>query len=298
MRSRRALLAAVAAAGLGPILGRAQQPGKVRSIGFLANASPFEPKYNEWYWRPLHNRGWRERENIVIERRWASEQNELLKPMAEELVKLRVELIVGHGTRAALAAKSVTGTTPIVVHRSGDPVASGLVASLSRPGGNVTGTSTITVQLDVKRLELVREMLPHAKRIGEMIHSPNPVHLAARKYKEDLYRSFGLTPIFVDAKEASEIERAIDEVVGRGGQALIFPTETLFGQNLSTIVTAARRSSLPLVAGESSALGTGVLVSYGPSELEFVENLAGLVDQILRGRSQATCPFASPPSSR
>ena len=109
--------------------------------------------------------------------------------MAEELVKLRVELIVSHGTLAALAAKSVTSTIPIVVHRSGDPIASGLVANLSRPGGNVTGTSTLTVELDAKRLELVREILPHAKRIGEMIHSPNPLHLAARKHKEDLYRS-------------------------------------------------------------------------------------------------------------
>ena len=111
MRNRRALLAAVAAAGLSPILGRAQQPGKMRRIGYLANIAPFEPKVNEWYWRPLHNLGWRERENIVIERRYASERNELLKPMAEELVKLRVELIVGHRTLAALAAKSVTSTT-------------------------------------------------------------------------------------------------------------------------------------------------------------------------------------------
>lgn len=168
------------------------------------------------------------------------------------------------------------------------------MASLSRPGGNVTGTSTISPQLDAKRLELVREMLPHVRRIGEMIYSPNPVHRAIRKDKEDLYRSFGLTPIFVDAMEANEIALAIDEVARRGGQALIVPTEPLFTQNLSTIVAATRRSSLPLMAGESSWLGTGVLVSYGPSELEFLENLAGLVDQILRGAKPGDLPVRQP----
>jgi putative ABC transport system substrate-binding protein len=294
MRIRRALVAAITAASVMPMLSSAQQPEKVRRISFLAYFAPLGPKDEEWFWGPLYNRGWRERENIVIERRFASGRNELLKPMAEELVGLRVELIVAQGTVAALAAKSATRTIPIVAHRSGDPVASGLVPSLSRPGGNITGTSTISSQLDAKRIELVRELLPQAKRIGEIFYSPNPVYRASLKDKEDAYRLLGLTPIFVDVTEARELERAIDEVARLGGQALIISTEPLFEENLSTIVAAARRSSILLVGGTPGWRGRGLVVSYGPSEIEYVENLAALIDQILKGAKPGDLPIRQP----
>lgn len=292
--SRRAFLAAVAAVGFAPILGGAQRSDRMRRIGFLSPATAFRPESEELVWRPLGKLGWHEGANLVIERRYAAGRTELLQPMAEELVKLRVEAIVAHGTPAALAAKRATGTIPIVIHRSGDPVALGLVSGLSRPGGNITGTSTISPQLDAKRLELVREVLPHAKRIGEMTYSPNPLYRATSKQKEDLYRSFKLTPIFVDATEAGALETAVEEVARRGGQALIIGAEALFIQSLDSIVAAARRSSMPLIGPSPSWLGTGVLMGYGPSEDEYLENMAALVDQILKGAKPGDLPIRQP----
>jgi len=266
----------------------------MRRIGFLSPAIPPSPAEDAPLWEPLRKLGWVEGQNLVIERRYASGRIELLQPMAEELVRLKVELIVGNGTVASLAAKGVSATVPIVVNRSGDPVRTGLVANLARPGGNVTGTSTIAPELDAKRLELLRQLLPGAMRIGELVYPPNPVSRVERADKEQAYRSLRLQPVFVETVQADNLESAVVEVVQRGGQALIVGAEPLFAENFSTIVRVAQRFSLPIVVESKYWLDTGGLVSYGPSDVEFTRKLAVFVDKILKGARPGDLPIEQP----
>lgn len=139
--------------------------------------------------------GWVVGQNLVVERRYANGKGELLRPLAEELVRLRVEIIVTMGTAATLAAKNATTTTPIIIHAAGDPVRSGLVASPARPGGNITGYSIVAPELDAKRLALLRELLPGLQRVGVLELSTNPYYRTARKEFEQVCRSLGLQPI-------------------------------------------------------------------------------------------------------
>jgi putative tryptophan/tyrosine transport system substrate-binding protein len=292
---RRTFITAVAGGFIGvPFAARAQQTGKVRRIGYLHLGRPPSPAEIDALWAPLRARGWVEGQNLIVERRYANGRAELLQPMAEELVRLNVELIVANGTLASLAAKGVTTSVPIVIDRSGDPVGTGLVASLARPGGNITGISTMSPELDVKRLELLRQLLPGATRIGELVYPTNPVYRAERNEMEQAYSSLGMRPIFVEVSAASELESAIAEVARRGGQALIVDAEPLFASNFSVIVRAAQRYSLPLMVEGREELETGGLVSYCPSEADFHRQLAVFVDKILKGAKPGDLPIEQP----
>jgi len=140
----------------------------------------------------LRELGWVEGGNLLIERRYANGRAELLQPMAEELVRLKVELIGTVGTQAAVAAKNATTSIPIVMFGAGDPVRTGLVASLARPGGNITGLSMVSPEIDAKRLALLREVLPAAQRIGVLVNSTNPISAVVQKETEPVYRSLGV----------------------------------------------------------------------------------------------------------
>jgi ABC-type uncharacterized transport system substrate-binding protein len=163
------------------------------------------------------------RAKTIIERRYAGGNAELLRPYAEELVRLDVELIVTNGTAATIAAKNATTRIPIVMYSAGDPVRSGLVASLARPGGNITGYSIVARELDAKRLELLQELLPTAQRVAVLIDLTNPYNEIAREERERVYRSLGMQPIIVGAAAASELENAVSEAARRRAQALIVP---------------------------------------------------------------------------
>src|SRR5271169_740501 len=163
----RRMFFATAAAGIAaPLAASAQTKTTVRRIGVLTlDAQPTSAALLEEY-AALRALGWVVGQNLLVERRYANGRPELLRPLAEELVRLKVEIIVTQGTAAALAAKNTTSTIPIVMASSGDPVRSGLVASLARPGGNITGFALMSPELDIKRLELLRELLPGLQRVG------------------------------------------------------------------------------------------------------------------------------------
>jgi putative tryptophan/tyrosine transport system substrate-binding protein len=148
----------------------------VRRIGFLGPGVPESPAELQEKYAPLRELGWIEGQNLLLERRYTNGRTELLRPLAEELVRLKVELIVTEGTAATLAAKSVTNVIPILFRTAGDPVRSGLVASLAQPGGNVTGYSIVSPQLDAKRLAVLREILPDVQRVGVLENSTNPLY--------------------------------------------------------------------------------------------------------------------------
>jgi putative tryptophan/tyrosine transport system substrate-binding protein len=177
----------------------------------------------------LRDLGWIEGQNLVIERRWAGDRAELLQRFAAELVRLKVEIIVTGGTDAAVAAKNATASIPIVIFSAGDPVGAGLVTNLSRPGGNITGFSILSTELRVKRLEVLRELLPAAQRVGELVNPTNPFFRVTRKEYEEAYRSLGMQPFFIEVAVAGELGNAFAELARRRAQALVVPADNLFG---------------------------------------------------------------------
>jgi putative ABC transport system substrate-binding protein len=275
---------------------RAQQPAQTKRIGWLWLEAPETPAEIERRGMPalLRNLGWIEGQNLLAERRYASGRTELLKPFAEELIGLKVDVIVAGGTVAALAAKDATRTIPIVVNRSADPILAGLVASLARPGGNITGISTIFPDLSVKRLQLLRELLPSARRVAEMEVPANPVTRAMHEENERAYRLLGMQPTFVQVAQVSDLETSIHEAARRGAQALHVGPEPLLYSNFSLILRAAQRHSLPVMVDNTDMLEAGGLISYAPDEDALDRQLAVIIDKILRGAKPADVPVQQP----
>src|SRR4030095_4993468 len=193
---RRRFLCAVAFGFVAaPLIARAQRRTTVRRMGWLRPGAPDSPEELEPVAALLRKLGWIEGENLLIERRYAA-RPEFLRTYAEELVRLKVELIVTEGTGATLAAKNATNTIPIVFLSAGNPAHNGLVASLARPGGNVTGYSITATEMDAKRLAVLHEWLPAVRRVGILENSSNPYFRATREELEQACRSLGMQPIF------------------------------------------------------------------------------------------------------
>jgi putative ABC transport system substrate-binding protein len=292
MMDRRTFIGAVAAGMIAaPLAAREKTATIVRRIGVLyLGAGPLTPAEIEEEAAPLRALGWVEGRNLLVERRYA-ERAELLRPRAEELVRLEVEIIVTDGTPSALAAKNATTTIPIII-TAGDPVRSGLVASLGRPGGNITGFSLAGPEINAKSLSLLRELVPGLQRVGVLENSTNPHYRAVRKDFEQTCRSLGLQPIFVEVAAAGELESAIAEMARRGAQALFVHSDGLFIDNRVPLMSAALRHALPTFAA-GGMLEAGALVSYDGSD-DVGRRHAALIDKILRGAKPADLPIEQP----
>ena len=260
----------------------------------LGLGDPSTPDLLPWDPAPLRDLGWIEGKNLAIERRYAGGRAELLQPFAAELVRLKVEIIVTNGTDAALAAKEATTRIPIVMYGAGDPIGAGLVASLSRPGGNITGFSLLTTELRVKRLELLHELLPAAQRVGELLNPTNPFSTVARKEYEEAYRSLDMQPLFIDVAAASELGNAFAELARRRVQALVVPGDGLFRSNCVWIMRAAVGQALPTMVDDRVMVDAGGLVSYSYSVVEENHRFAYFIDKILRGANPADLPVEQP----
>ena len=295
MTDRRSFIGAVATVVIAaPLAANAQTATTVRRIGVLdVGVRPTPAELLEEY-APLRALGWVAGQNLLIEGRYANGGAELLRPFAEELVRLKVEIIVRAGTDATLAAKNATTTIPIVIQSSGDPVRTGLVASLARPGGNITGFSFVGPEIDAKRLGLLRELLPGLQRVGVMENSTNPYCRAVRKEFEQACRSLGIQPIFVEVAAAGELENAVAEMARRRAQALFVNGEHLFYHNRVPLMSAARRYALPTLAGSKEMLQDGALIYYANSDAEQDQRVAAFIDRILRGAKPADLPIEQP----
>ena len=288
---RRTTICALAAGIVAGSLGARAQTA-VRRIGVLGSgAQPTDLTYLDSHLREL---GWVEGKNLLVERRYANGKAELLRPFAEELVRLKVELIATNGTDATLAAKNATTTIPIVIWSAGDPVRTGLVASLARPGGNVTGYSTVSPELDAKRLALLRELLPALQRLGYLENSTNPYFRAVHKDIEQACSSLGIQPIFVEVAAPGELENAIAEMSRRRAQALVVLYDGLFVAHRGPIMNAALKYALPTLVPGGDMLEAGALVSYNHSYAEMHQRYAAFVDRILRGAKPADLPIEQP----
>ncbi len=209
-------------------LARAQQTEKVRRLGILTAGTITSGNWTPFF-EKLRELGWIEGQNLLVERRAAGGKAELVPGLAAELAQLRLDVVVTNGAVASLAGKNATTTIPIV-SITGDPLRIGLVASMSRPGGNITGVSTVAPELAAKRLELLRELRPTATRVAELVDPANPYMKLIRKEDEQAYRSLGMQPILVDVTDATQLERAIGEVARARADALIVRRSTLYLQ--------------------------------------------------------------------
>ena len=293
MMDRRSFIHTIACSLLvAPLIARAQQTGKVGRLGILT-AGTISGGGWVFFFETLRELGWVEGQDFLIERRTAGGKAGLVPGLAAELVQLRLDVIVAEGAVASLAAKNATTTIPIVTI-TGDPVRIGLVASMSRPGGNITGISTVAPELAAKRLELLRELRPTATRVGELVDPANPYMKIIRKEDEQAYRSLGMQPIFLDVADATQLERIIAEVARMRADALIVRADPLFTANRDQIATLALKHTLPTVAEGRLFVSAGCLASYAPNLSAMSRGVAVFVDKILKGAKPGDLPIEQP----
>ena len=279
-----------------PCVAFTQRSILVHRIGRLETGTPDTPEEMWVQAAPLRQLGWIEGQNLHVERRYGKENSpEELEQFAEDLVRAKVEIIVTGGTPATRAAMRATKTIPIVFRQAGDPVGSGLVASLARPGGNVTGFSWQGQEVLAKYLSLVRELLPGVRRIGVLEPSTNPYLIAERPLFENLCRSRGMEPIFFEIATTREIDNVIATLARQHIDALVLRTEDFVIDHQFEIVAAATKYGLPTLAERASiAREAGALASYFSTSAESDRRTAYYIDRILRGAKPADLPVEQP----
>jgi putative ABC transport system substrate-binding protein len=273
-----------------------EQPKKVPRIGYLAPATRAGLAHNtEAFLQGLRELGYIEGQNIVIEYRWADGKFERLPELAAELVRLKVDVIVAAVTQASLAAKNATGTIPIVMVAVGNPVDSGLIASLARPGANITGTSTMSDEVVGKQLELLKETFPKISRIAAMWNPANPVFQKLQMREvEGAARALNVKLHKVEARDPDEIERAFKAIDKERTRALhVFP-DPVFTTHRGRIADLAVKHRLPAVSGNIEFAEAGLLMTYGPNFPESYRRAATYVDKILKGAKPAEIPVERP----
>jgi len=292
---RRELLAALGgAAAAWPLAARAQQAGKPPTIGFLGQTTLSGG--SEWvaaFVQRLHELGWNEGRTIAIEYRWAEGREERFAEIAAEIVRLRVDVIVTSGTPQVLAVKQATSVIPIVFATAGDPVGTGVVASLARPGGNVTGLSVQHSDLAGKRLELLREVVPGLRRVAIIGNFGNPAIMLDLSEVQAAARTLGLEVATLDIRHAQDIVPAFEALKGRS-EALYVCTDALINTNRIRINILAVGARLPTMHGSRDYVEAGGLMSLGANFPDQFRRAADYVDKILRGTKPGNIPVEQP----
>jgi putative ABC transport system substrate-binding protein len=292
---RRAFLAGTGAVLLAaPRAAGAQQPGKLPTIGYLgANTPSAESQRIAAFVQRLRELGWIEGRTIAIEVRWAEGRNERFAEIAAEFVRLKVDVIVTAGTAAVVAAKQATSVIPIVFAVAGDPVGTGLVASLARPGGNVTGLSLQAPDIAGKRLELLREVVPGLRRLAILANVGSPLAVLEIREVQATARTLGFEVATSEIRRADDIAPAFDALKGRG-DALYVVADPLVTTNRIRISALALGARLPTMHGQRENVEVGGLMSYGASYPGLHRRAADYVDRILKGAKPADLPVEQP----
>ena len=273
-----------------PLAVAAQQPGKVYRIGLLSPTS--QSPSIEAIREGLRTLGYVEGQNLVIEYRSAEGRFDRLPDFAVELVRLHVDVIVAVVTQASVAAKNATSTIPIVMMAVGDPVGAGLVASLARPGGNVTGTSGMAVEVASKLLELLQQVAARIHRVSVLWNPANEVFQGQMvKATEAAARSMGIQLQMLAARDVKEIDRAFAAMTKGRAEALVVLPDPVFVAQHSRIAVFAARNRLPSVSGSSGYAEEGGLITYGPDFFELGRRTAAYVDRILKGAKPGDLPI-------
>ena len=276
----------------------AQQPAKIPRIGFLDNSTAAgSAVLVEAFRQELRKLGWIEGKNIAIEYRFAEQKNERVPELAADLVRLKVDLIVVAGTRPALAAKSATTTIPIVITVAGDPVGAGLVASLARPGGNVTGLSSLLTELGTKRLEILKDAFPKLTRVGFLRPSGGSVLLSDLQLKELRSAAVALKVKLEEIETEPDpkgLESAFQTAKQRQVGAIMTMSTRPFSAERKRIVELAGKYRLPAIYPDKEFVEAGGLMSYGADIVDSYRRVANYVDKILKGATPADLPVEQP----
>ncbi len=263
-----------------PLAAEAQQAEKVWRVGYLGNTSgPTET--TEAFRQGLRELGYIEGQNILVEYRWAGGETDQAHKQAAELVGLKVDVLVASSSLAALAAKQATGTISIVVVVAGDPVAQGFVRSLAQPGGNLTGLSSMSIDLVGKQLELFREAVPSVSRVAILQNPNNQNHARVLREAEGSARALGVHLLILDARSASDIDTAFVAMATKRVDGVLILRDTLFATQAARIAALAVKGKLPTMHGFPAAAERGVLLAYGTSTRDSFRRAATYVDKIL-----------------
>jgi putative ABC transport system substrate-binding protein len=293
MMRRRQFITLVGGAATGPLAARAEQGERVRRIGVLGTASA--AAWGPWtaaFVLRLRELGWIDGRTVAIEYRWADGRNERFAEIAAEFVQLKADVILTSGG-AGFAAKQATSTIPIVSVILPDPVGSGLVASLARPGGNLTGLSIQLTDLAGKRLELLREVVPGLRRLAFLLDTGYPAMLLEMSEVQALSNTLGIEITKLEIRRPEDLVPAF-ETLKDGADALYVSGGPLISANRIRINTLANAARLPTMHGEKAYVEAGGLMSYGPNFPNLFRRAAEYVDKILRGAKPADIPVEQP----
>jgi putative ABC transport system substrate-binding protein len=272
----------------------AQQP-RVPRVGYMfATTSSESPDLLKTVREGLRELGYVEGRTIALEVRWAEGRYERLPALAAELVQLRVDVLVAFTTPGALAAKSATSTIPVVMVMVGDPVGSGLVASLARPGGNLTGLSLLNPELHGKRLELLKDVLPKVSRVATLTNPGNPIHAVFWKETQAAAQALSLQLQPVEVRGPEDFAGAFAAAAGGHAGAIIAFDDPLTLGYSTQIVAVAAKNRMPVIYGFREFPEVGGLMSYGANRRDLYRRSAVFVDKILKGRKPADLPVEQP----
>jgi ABC-type uncharacterized transport system substrate-binding protein len=296
----RATLTAILALTLltAPVAAEAQPVGNIPRIGYLVgNPATASPRLAEAFREGLRELGRVEGKNIVIEYRFAEGKFELLPALAADLVRQKVDVLVGDSTPSSVAARDTTRTIPIVFAASADAVGSGLVASLARPGGNVTGLSFLGPETVAKCLQLLKEAVPGITRAAVLSHTGNPSEATRKiilKETEAAARALAMRLQFLEVRGPDEFERAFSEMARARVGGLVVVTSAMFLSERRRLVELAAKNRLPAVYPWREPVDAGGLLAYGPNLPDLYRRAAGYVDRILKGAKPADMPVEQP----
>ena len=273
----------------------AQQPKKVPRIGYLAAvSSSADSRRLEAFRQGLRELGYVEKKNITIEYRYAEGKLDLLSDLAAELVRLKVDIIVTQSTLDAYAARQSTSTIPIVMTASGDAVGTGLVASLARPGGNITGLTSLSRELSGKRLELLKEAVRGLSRVAVLWNAANPDKARDVEETQVQARTLGLELQSLEIRGPNDFDGAFQTATRKRAGALLILADSLTITHQSRIVDLSAKSRLPAMHEQREFVEAGGLMAYGPSLLGLFRRIATYVDKILKGAKPADLPVEQP----
>ena len=294
MRRREFIALVGGTAAAWPLAARAQKTGKVPIIGFLGATTP--SVWSAWvaaFLQRLREVGWIDGSTVAIEYRWAQGRDELYAEFAAEFVRLKVDVIVTAGTDATIAVKKTTSEIPIVFAAVGDPVGTGLVASLARPGGNITGLSNEQTDLAGYRLELLHEVIPSVRRVALLGNIGSPLILLEMKAAEQAAPKLGLEVFRLGVRKTEDIEPAFESLKDRA-DALYVCTDPLISTNWVRVNILAIGEKLPTMNSFREYVQAGGLISYGPNFPDLFRRAGDFVNKILRGVKPADIPVEQP----
>ena len=274
-----------------PRAAEAQPAGKVPRIGFLSDS---RQPWDEGFRQGLRELGYVAGHNITIEYRYGEGKFERLPGLAAELVRLNVDLVVAGGTQATSSAKQATGVIPIVMGVSADPVGNGFVASLARPGGNITGLTSLSPDLSGKRLALLKEIVPRLSRVSVLWNSVNPDNASQLREAEAAANALGVQLLPIGVRSSNEFDKAFSVINNARADVLYTLGDSLFANNRKRIVDFAAKNQLASMFSTRQAVEAGGLVSYGTDFVDLFRRAAIYVDKILKGAKPADLPIEQP----